>query len=55
MKMCNCACEYVRPCVKNGALLRAQVLDLSSVSPELAWVAEDADLVIFEGMVRARV
>lgn len=29
-----------------------QVLDLSHISPELAYAAEDADLVVMEGMVR---
>ncbi len=28
-----------------------QVMDLSSISPELAYAAEDADLVVLEGMV----
>ena len=28
-----------------------QVIDLTSVSPELAYLASDADLVILEGMV----
>ena len=31
-----------------------QVLDLSHISPELAYAAEDADLVVMEGMVRRR-
>lgn len=29
-----------------------QVIDLTSVSPELAYMASDADLVVLEGMVR---
>jgi hypothetical protein len=32
--------------------LLIQVLDLYHISPELAYAAEDADLVVMEGMVR---
>jgi|JXWR01.1.fsa_nt_gb hypothetical protein len=34
-----------------GYLSWSQVIDLSSVSPELAYLANDADLVVLEGMV----
>jgi hypothetical protein len=32
-------------------MLFVQVIDLSSVSPDLEYIAADADLVILEGMV----
>lgn len=32
-----------------------QVMDLSSISPELAYAAEDADLVVLEGMVSSSI
>lgn len=34
-------------------LIPSQVIDLSSISQELAYLASDADLVILEGMVSA--
>ena len=37
------------PCVPPSRPL--QLVDLSAVSPELAYAAEDAELVILEGMV----
>lgn len=34
-------------------LIPSQVIDLTSISQELAYLASDADLVILEGMVSA--
>ena len=46
-------CEYSYSCLVTVLLLvnLFQVIDLTSVSQELAYLAGDADLVILEGMV----
>lgn len=46
-----CIFGQLKESTKNGKSLLIQVLDLSHISPELAYAAEDADLVVMEGMV----
>lgn len=42
-------CSFAYPAERENVLI--QVLDLSHISSELAYAAEDADLVVMEGMV----
>lgn len=48
----TCSCRSIQYPVSAKRECVDQVLDLSHISPELAYAAEDADLVVMEGMVR---